>query len=307
MRALTVAVSLATFLWGCGQVAPELPSKDRLHLFLLIGQSNMAGRGDVEGQDQTVDPRVLTLTADSAWEYAVDPIHFDKPVAGVGLGRSFGRALAERDPSITVGLIPAAVGGSPIDTWVPGATFDQTGTNPYDDAITRARAAMQDGTLTGILWHQGESDSRPELASGYATKLHALIERFRRDLDDPDVPFVVGQLGQFEDQPWSEDRERVNTAHTRVPGWVTGTTFISSDGLLHKGDGVHFGGIAAHVRAAIRRGLPRTTTAPGADRADVGGDALVDGATRTPPGVLPDRRRGSRSAGPVRCKLRLAR
>lgn len=89
-------------------------------MFLLAGQSNMAGRGTVTPQDRTPHPRVLMLNQAGEWVPAVDPMHFDKPVAGVGPGRTFGIAIAEANPGVTIGLIPCAVGGSPIDAWQPG-------------------------------------------------------------------------------------------------------------------------------------------------------------------------------------------
>jgi len=97
----------------------QLPPRDRFHLFLLAGQSNMAGRGEVGDEDRAVHPRVFSLSQSGEWIPAVDPVHFDKEIAGVGLGRSFGIALAGQDETITVGLIPAAVGGSAISSWTP--------------------------------------------------------------------------------------------------------------------------------------------------------------------------------------------
>ena len=84
-----------------------------MELFLLIGQSNMAGRGVIEEQDRVPFPRVFTLTKEETWVPAVEPIHFDRPDRlGTGLGRSFGRVLAEAAPGARIGLIPAAMGGS---------------------------------------------------------------------------------------------------------------------------------------------------------------------------------------------------
>src|SRR5947208_10691890 len=88
-----------------------LPPKEKFHLFLLVGQSNMAGRGTVEAQDKTPHPRVLMLNKEGAWVPAIDPLHFDKSAAGVGLGKTFATLYAEAHPGITVGLIPCAVGG----------------------------------------------------------------------------------------------------------------------------------------------------------------------------------------------------
>jgi len=49
----------------------------------------MAGCGTVEAQDKTPHPRVLMLNMADAWVPAIDPLHFDKPAAGVGLGKTF--------------------------------------------------------------------------------------------------------------------------------------------------------------------------------------------------------------------------
>lgn len=218
----------------------EIPAKNDFHLFLLVGQSNMAGRGLVAPEDRVADPRVLTLTQENEWQPAVDPIHFDKPVAGVGLGRTFGMLIAEAHPDVTVGLIPCAAGGSPIATWQPGGYHKQTKSHPYDDAIMRAKIAMIQGTLKGILWHQGESDSNDESAVVYEEKLHALIDRFRSKLNAPDVPFIVGQMGQFEERPWTDSKKLVDKAHRHLPRALPHTAFVSSDGLSHKGDVIHF-------------------------------------------------------------------
>ncbi|MFC1763010.1 sialate O-acetylesterase [Planctomycetota bacterium] len=75
-----------------------------LDLYLLIGQSNMAGRGTVEPQDLEAHPRVLSLNKENQWIPAVDPIHFDKSIAGVGPGRTFGLTLAEHAPTARIGL-----------------------------------------------------------------------------------------------------------------------------------------------------------------------------------------------------------
>lgn len=214
--------------------------REKFHLFLLVGQSNMAGRGKVEAQDKKIHPRVLMLDKKGNWVAASDPMHFDKPAAGVGLGKSFAVLYAEANPGITVGLIPCAVGGSPIDSWKPGQFYTPTKSHPWDDAISRSKRALKDGELRGILWHQGESDAKEPLASAYEAKLHDLIVRFRSELGAPTAPFLAGQIGKFPDQPWKEGHEVVNKAHQDLPKKVKYTAFVSAEGLKHQGDKVHF-------------------------------------------------------------------
>lgn len=215
------------------------------HLFLLAGQSNMAGRGKVEEQDRAPHPRVWMLDRDNQWVPAVEPMHFDKPIAGVGPGRSFGIALANAEPTIRVGLIPTAVGGSPIASWEPGATHQQTGAHPYDDALARARIAMRDGELKAVLWQQGESDSNEKSAPEYARNLEALARRFRKDLGNPELPFLIGQLGHFEGRPWDQWRAQVDRAHRSQSDRLPHVAFVSADGLKDRGDKTHFSAAAA--------------------------------------------------------------
>ena len=238
LQLLAALFSLATM--GMSQDSP-LPSKEKFHLYILAGQSNMAGRGKVSEEDRTPHPRVLMLTRDLRWTPASDPLHFDKPgIAGVGLGKTFGILAAEADPGVTIGLIPCAVGGSPIEAWKPGGFHPQTKTHPWDDAMKRILSARESGVLKGILWHQGESDSKADLAVRYEERLHSLVNRFRDELETPTLPFIAGQMGQFEERPWDEHKKLVDLAHRQLPERLPHCAFVSSRGLSHKGDQVHF-------------------------------------------------------------------
>lgn len=239
--------SVAIMMFGAIQpgVAEQAPPASTvpsdMHLFLLVGQSNMAGRGKLTDEDVQPHPRVWMLDKQRNWVPAVDPLHFDKPgIVGVGLGRTFGIEIAADNPDVTIGLIPCAHGGSPIDSWQPGEYYPPTKGYPWDDAVARTRAALKNGTLKGILWHQGESDSKAVLADAYEEKLHELISRFRAEFNAPDVPFLIGQMGQFPERPWDAHKQLVDAAHQSLPQNVANTAFVSSSGLKHKGDEVHF-------------------------------------------------------------------
>ena len=234
------STQVATLVEGA---APDV-SKENFHLYLLAGQSNMAGRGKVEPQDNKPHARVLMFARENEWKPAVAPLHFDKPFAGTGLGRAFGIRVAGANPKIVIGLIPCAAGGSPISTWKPGGYHGQTKSHPWDDAIKRTKLAMKDGVLKGILWHQGESDSREGLAEIHEAKLHDLVARFRKELNAPEVPFIAGQMGQFKERPWNDAKNKVDAAHRTLPEKVRRSAFVNSDGLEHKGDKVHFSAAA---------------------------------------------------------------
>ncbi len=139
-----------------------------------------------------------------------------------------------------VGLIPCAHGGSPIKSWSPGGFHDQTQGHPYDDMLLRVRQALPAGTLKGVLWHQGESDANEKDAPQYESKLAVLIDRIRTEFASPELPFVIGQLGNFPDSPWSAERLRIDAAHQRLAKSVLACAFVPSLGLNHRGDKVHF-------------------------------------------------------------------
>lgn len=66
---------------------PTPPDSDNFLIFLLAGQSNMAGRGKITEQDREIHPRILMQARDGSWQYAVDPVHYDKKRAGAGSAR----------------------------------------------------------------------------------------------------------------------------------------------------------------------------------------------------------------------------
>jgi hypothetical protein len=215
----------------------------KLDLYILIGQSNMAGRGPITSEMKNEgNGHVFMFTRDSQWVEARHPLHFDKPkAAAAGPGLAFGIKMAEANPRAEIGLIPCAVGGTAIEKWVPGAYDQSTGTHPYDDAADRIKAAMQYGTFRGIIWHQGESNSGSEArAQGYLDKLIVLINRMRELTGNPQLPFVAGELGRYRD-----NFQLINKQLALLPSKVKYTALALSDGLVHKGDTLHFDGKSA--------------------------------------------------------------
>jgi len=206
-------------------------------LYLLIGQSNMAGRGEITVEYKNEgNENVLMLNKENSWVKAKHPLHFDKPsVAGVGPGLSFGIAMLNKSKGHKIGLIPCAVGGSSIDVWKPGAFDKATSTYPYDDAMKRLTIAMQSGTIKGVIWLQGESDSDSTKAKDYLSKLKELIGRIRMATNNLKLPFVAGELGQYKEQ-----YKNINDVLVVLPDKVEYTAVASSKGLRDKGDKTHF-------------------------------------------------------------------
>ncbi len=217
----------------------KLPGKKDLHVYLLMGQSNMAGRGKIEEQDKTPHERVWRLNYSNTWELAVEPVHQDRAKGlGVGPGLSFGKSMAEHNKKAVIALVPCAVGGTLLVRWSKEGDL-------YSNALVRAKIAMKDGTLKGILWHQGENDSiKLETAETYEERLVKMIEDFRKDLGQPAIPFVAGQIGEFlytrKDPTATPHARMINDALAKIPGRVLNTACWKATGLTHHGDEVHF-------------------------------------------------------------------
>ena len=223
----TFLAAVFAFLLPCAALLAEPPTDMRL--FLLIGQSNMAGRGKVTPADAQTHPRIFMLDKAGAWVPAKDPAHFDTPmIAGVGLCSEFARRAAEQAPQATIGLIPCAVGGTTLEQWKPGGDL-------YSNAVARTRAALKNGRLAGVLWHQGEGDCAPQKRTTYPARFAAMIARLRSDLGAQDVPVIVGQLGTF-----NASYLPFNAMLPQVTNAVPRCALVSSEGLGANSDNVHF-------------------------------------------------------------------
>lgn len=207
---------------GLAQAPVDPPA--RLWVFLLAGQSNMAGRATTEEIDVTPNPRILVLH-DESWFPATEPLHRDKPrVAGVGPGLAFARAiLPHLPPDVAIGLVPAAYGGTRIEWWARDFSGEgqrwPDGATLYAHAIRQTRIALRHGSLAGILWNQGESNigsAHADEGLAYGTALTTLAAHLREDLGHPDAPFVAATLG-----PWQEARAgAINAVLRSVPGRI---------------------------------------------------------------------------------------
>lgn len=217
--------------------------QEPMDLYLLIGQSNMAGRGNIDSLNNEQVPGIMMLDKSGQWVPAKDPLHFDKKEAAVGPGLSFGKEMLAHSNGRTIGLIPCAVGGTSITKWRPGAYDSITNAHPYDDAVRRTLIAMKSGRLKGIIWHQGESDSGGEAYLFYRKRFDSLLVNLARDLntDLTSIPIVVGELGQFfvAKNPNGHAAD-INAILRQLSIDYKNISIVTSAGLNHKGDGTHF-------------------------------------------------------------------
>lgn len=207
----------------------------RPYVFLLMGQSNMSGRGRAAEVPELGHLDVL-MWRDGRWTVAEEPLHTDKPErCGIGLGMSFAVQLVRTTGLAPIGLVPCAVGGSPLKRWMPGKDL-------YERAVKEAKAALEQGTLGGFLWHQGEHDSCiEEMADSYGERLAVMISGLRKKMDAAEAPFIAGELGPFLSEYSGAAYSDVVNRHLReLETRVTGYACASADGMTDNGDALHF-------------------------------------------------------------------
>ena len=221
----------------------QLPQAENLWVFLLTGQSNMAGRGFVEPQDTIPNKRILTIDKTGQWIYAKEPLHFYEPkMTGLDCGLSFGRQLLEAVPSdVTIAILPCAIGGSSIEQWLNDDTHREV--SLLSNFKSKVAIAKKQGTIKGILWHQGEGDANEKRIAKYSGNLDKLTLQFRQIVGNDTLPIILGQLGRYAEP--RKKRQHWKSINKIIIDFAKKDAYIgviSSKGLKEKGDKVHFNG-----------------------------------------------------------------
>lgn len=233
-------------------------------IWMLAGQSNMEGCGNLHNTE-TSTPLVHCFEMREEWTIATEPLHWlgesprlvhstlwgrpgviDTPAQrdpnrtkGAGCGLSFAKKRLDTT-GVPIGLVASAHGGTSMEQWSPSLR-DQNGASLYGATIERIKGVG--GTVAGVLWYQGESDCNPEAASIYKERMVRLVESFRSDTGQPDLPFIYVQLGRWvanADEPsirsWNAVREIQRTLIHDIPN-----TYMVSAIDLDLDDGIHIG------------------------------------------------------------------
>ena len=210
-------------------------------LWVLAGQSNMEGHGDLLDV-QGPAPLVRSFDMADRWKQAeeplhtvvsaVDPVHWPlnaqnvperltgQPLEtylanrkkGAGLGLPFAVDMVTRT-GIPIGLIPCAHGGTSMDQWNP-AWKDREGESLYGSMFRRVQAVG--GHVRGVLWYQGESDANIKAEPGFLQKFEDFVKALRNDLNQPDLPFYYVQIGRHVDNQNVTEWNRVQLAQLRA-------------------------------------------------------------------------------------------
>jgi hypothetical protein len=206
---LLVLLSLA-----CGFAPDAAEAADKkVRLFILSGQSNMAG----------LDPDV-----------------------------SFTPAVTKEFADDEVIVVKHAQGGQPIRRWykkwkLPEGTQEAAGGpgkngDLYDQLMVKVKEALGNKKPDSVafVWMQGEKDAKLSWQTAYYEALRGTVEQIRAELKHPDIAVVVGRLSdcQLGDKNWDAVRaaqEKV-AADEPLGDWVD-TDDLNPDAA---GKGLHY-------------------------------------------------------------------
>jgi hypothetical protein len=216
----------------------KMPSKEHVWVFILAGQSNMAGRAFIQPNDTLSNHRILSINRESEIILAKEPLHFYEPkISGLDCGMAFSIEILKHIPdSISVLLIPTALGGSAIYKWVNDSIHRNI--KLLSNFKDKVELAKKYGTIKAILWHQGESDAKPLLITNYKNKLQALFKKFRNIIDNQNLIILTGNIGLFEERdPHKKNiNQQINAFAFNDPN----TYLINTKNFKSVGDNLHF-------------------------------------------------------------------
>ncbi|TGV01864.1 sialate O-acetylesterase [Flavivirga rizhaonensis] len=195
-----------------------------IQVVLLAGQSNMAGAGNYDELSEEVKQRIEKISHRVLLSFNGKPAkplsYYDnKPSKKYNFTKRFGPelllglTLAESNPNQEFLLIKRSQGGTALyGAWNPN--WSQTKTKAVEKVgfkqnlklyklhisdikrnLNLLNSQNKGYEIVGLAWMQGENDATLEAAAkSYKNNLRELIRAYRRDLNVPELPFVLGQI-----------------------------------------------------------------------------------------------------------------
>ena len=230
----------------------KISSNGKFRVFVLMGQSNMAGAARATELQAPYNQKHqrIRIWSHGRWEYLIPHQRF-------GPGVSMAHELAQVWPNDTIGIIKVAVGGTGIrgfeKNWSKARadrTFDGKKGPLYQDlmhAVTKAKQVSQP-EFCGFVWKQGGADgSKKDLAEAYYDTFKQLVADVRKDLSTPHLPVLVLTYLSDEDlekieQPSGRRRyiKQVLQAHNQAGRDIPGVTAVHHGRLPGENDGINF-------------------------------------------------------------------
>ena len=245
-------------------------------VWLLAGQSNMEGAGNLFDGGAKPHPLIRTYSMRREWRAATEPLHIliESPdrchnegcqispeegeryrvnaSKGAGVGLPFARQMLERS-GVPQALLCTAHGGTSMEQWDP-ALKDQGGDSQYGSMLLSVRATGQ--PVAGVLWYQGESDTSPRQTAEYTLRMQQLVAATRSDLRQPGLPWITVQIGRVvgprEDfASWNNIQEQQRLLPEKIKNLETVAAIdLSLDDNIHLSSKAHARLAARMARAA---------------------------------------------------------
>ena len=209
-----------------------------VHSILILGQSNMGGRGYPADVAPIDNSRIYALR-NGRWRKMYVPVNPDRVTSGINLVESFAYQYSV-DHNVDVGIIPCADGGSSLSQWMPGTLL-------FDHACYLAELASRTSTIAAVLWHQGESDCDAISEPLYKGRLTEIINALRDRLGLHDVPFIIGGLGDFLNDfspHYAVYHKKINAILESMADDDKLIGFTPATGLGGNPDNMHFSAVA---------------------------------------------------------------
>jgi hypothetical protein len=172
-------------------------------------------------------------------------------MAGLNPDISFTPTLRKTFPNDDVIVVKSAQGGQPIRRWYRGwkaptgvdvkKAKGETGNGDlYDVLMSKVKGAGKGKTIDTItfVWMQGEADAQRGLAGIYEASLRGLIKQLRDDLKRPDVTVVIGRLSDFKNGQAGWDA--VRAAQEKVVKEDPLAVLVDTDDLNGPSNALHY-------------------------------------------------------------------
>jgi hypothetical protein len=204
-------------------------------VFLLAGQSNMAGEGKVlELPAPYNKPQTdVKFWKDGQWVALRGGFGDGDKGNLFGPEVSFGFALRHFFPNDDVYLVKYGLTSTDLAVqWSPdgkGKCY-----NTFRSAVTAAMKNLVDAgkspTIAGMIWMQGENDAlNSKYAAAYQKNLDHFIARVRSDFNVPTMPFVAARV--LPCYGAKKESELVRDAQRTLPSRIAGTKWVDTDDL----------------------------------------------------------------------------
>jgi hypothetical protein len=229
-----------TYIPKTEQKPTAIPEKENILVFILAGQSNMAGRGIVEPIDTIPSPRILTINRNGEIILAKEPLsvyEWKLNNRGTSCGLSFAKELLTHIPEkYSILLLPTAVGGTSINQWIGDSIHREV--KLLSNFKAKAELGMKYGTVKAILWHQGESDANAVGIMNRQDNLNTLFTKFRSYVNNPTLPILIGNLGSFSKDP--DNWNKINEQNAHYAAKDKYVRVVPTNDLTPNRDKIHF-------------------------------------------------------------------